>query len=541
MKYDNINIEKKKIGICILLILLIMSAYAQVREFDFLNYDDDKYVTANNKIQEGLTLKNISWALTAEVSGNWHPITLFTHMLDVSLFGFDAGKHHLTNLLFHIANSLLLFWIFNRISPALYQNAFIAALFAIHPLHVESVAWISERKDVLSMFFFMLTLWSYYRYIERPGVKRYLFILFFFILGLASKPMVVTIPFVLLLLDIWPLQRIQFIPNSRSVYSVPIVNLLVEKIPLFLLSTASCIITVSFQKGGEAVASMSRFPFTLRICNALVAYVKYLVKAFWPFDLAIFYPHPGLLPISMTAVSLVILILISFWAVMSIKNYPWFFTGWFWYAGTLVPVIGIVQVGSQAMADRYTYIPSIGIFIIISHGISILISKCTNRSAIAILSFSALIIFTAITWNQAGYFKNSTTLFRHALDITSDNAIAHNNYGEALVKNGMLRKAARHFREATRIDPYSDIAHNNIGNVLAKLGEENKAELHYRKAIQLNPEYADAYNNLGTLMYSKKKVREAIKCFQAAINLDPESYAARHNLNIAIKHVENKK
>jgi len=538
---DQINDKKRfmhvrlKIGISALLILATLVTFGQVIEFEFLNYDDDEYITANKNIQKGFSLENIAWALTAEVSGNWHPFTLFSHMLDYRLFGLDAGKHHLTNLILHMINSLLLFLVFSRISKKIYPSAFIAALFALHPLHVESVAWVSERKDVLSTFFFMLTLWCYYKYIEHPSTKCYLAIVFFFIFGLASKPMLVTVPFVLILLDVWPLKRMSF-SNSTGNY-----ELIIEKIPLFMLSLVSCVITILFQHKGEAVGTVARFPISIRIGNALVAYIEYLKKTFWPFDLAIFYPHTGLPPTAIIIGSLIFLILFSAIAVISLKQFPWLFTGWFWYIGTMFPVIGIVQVGSQAMADRYTYIPLIGIFLILCYGITEFLSKTRTKIVAGVLAVSFITLLMLATWIQTRYFRDSKILFQHALYVTSENAIAHNNLGETLVKNGQMRKALYHFSESIRISPDFDSAHNNMGNILVELGKTEAAEKHYRKAIQLNPNYADALNNLGTLLYSKNHVQEAISCFKSSINLNPDSYVARRNLEIILNRMKHTK
>jgi len=533
---------KIKVATCAVLMFLILVAYLQVSEFAFLNYDDDTYVTANINIQKGLSIDSILWALTAEVSGNWHPITLISHMTDYHVFGLDAGMHHITNLIFHLANSLLLFLVLCRLSPEWFHNAFIAALFAIHPLHVESVAWISERKDVLSTCFFFLTLWSYSRYTDHPGARNYLLIIVFFILGLASKPMLVTLPFILILLDIWPLKRIVFTGSTPDINrESSAFKLLYEKIPLFLLSGISCIITIYFQKGGAAIASTDHFSPASRISNAIVSYVLYLKKALWPFDLSIFYPHPGMPPTPLVAASLVVLLFASIAAFILIKKHPWLFTGWFWYLGTLVPVIGIVQVGSQAMADRYTYIPLIGIFIIISHGLPLIMSKVKNRYAIlATVASFIIVIFTAVTWVQAGYFKNSKTLFQHAIDTGNSSAIIHNNYGEALAEEGRLREAGRHFSRAVQISPFFETAHNNLGNVLTKLGRPEKAEYHYRKAIELDPDFSDAYNNLGILMYSENKIQEAIECFESAIRINPDSSTAKRNLTIVLKKMEEK-
>jgi hypothetical protein len=385
---------QEKWGICLFLVLVAFAVFYRLSGYDFVNFDDDLYVTANSRIQSGLTLKNIEWAFSATEIANWHPVTWISHMLDVQLWGLDSGRHHLVNLIFHIANTLLLFLTLNRMTGALWRSAFVAALFAMHPLNVESVAWVAERKNVLSTFFWMLTVWSYNRYVENPARVKYLAMLLLFMLGLMTKPMLVTLPFVLLLLDYWPLKRVQFASNSISgqlrlkaaarsdcknhphplvaapasflaLQSRSVLYLIRGKIPLLVLSGISCWVTYLVQQGSGAVASMEAIPLTFRVANALVSYVAYMGKMILPFKLAVFYPYPAAIPGWKIAGAGAILILFFglTWKVR--MRHPYVLVGWLWYMGTLVPVIGLVQIGAQAMADRYAYLPLIGLFIAI--------------------------------------------------------------------------------------------------------------------------------------------------------------------------------
>lgn len=367
---------RRNIMVCLILILAIFTVFWQVRSHDFVNYDDDKYVTENRDVKAGLTTQSIIWAFTTTHASNWHPLTWLSHMLDISLFGLNPGWHHLTNLLFHIANTLLLFLILRGMTEEFWKSAFVAALFALHPLHVESVAWIAERKDVLSTFFWMLTILAYAYYVKHPVLRRYLFVLFSFLLGLMSKPMLVTLPFVLLLLDYWPLGRFQMEESGitrnpkkhkskHPEYQKSIALRLVrEKTPFFVLAGFSSIITFIAQQHGGTVRSLEFLPVKTRVANALISYVAYIGKMIWPFNLAVLYPHPGTtLPMWQTILAGLFLLFISYLVIRKVKKLPYLSIGWFWYVGTLVPVIGLVQVGAQSMADRYTYIPLIGLFI----------------------------------------------------------------------------------------------------------------------------------------------------------------------------------
>ena len=371
--------------VCLFLTLIIAAVYFQVRNHEFVDYDDNTYVRINPHIQSGLNREGISWAFTSTRAGNWHPLTWVSHMMDVQLYGMNVGGHHLTNVVFHILNSLLLFLLLRRMTGDIWQGAFVAGLFALHPLHVESVSWISERKDVLSAFFWTMTMWSYVWYVERPGVARYLMILLFFIMGLMSKPMMVTLPFVLLLLDYGPLKRFGFCQSDCGgafFKDSSILYLVWEKTPLFALSGASSVVTYAVQKSEGAVASLNAWPFSLRLENAIVSYAAYLGKMIWPFNLAVLYPYQQRLPWWQVSGAFLLLLAVSLAAVKAGRRCPYFIVGWLWYIGTLVPVIGIVQVGMQAMADRYTYIPLIGLFIIIAWGGYEVFPSCRNKKAV---------------------------------------------------------------------------------------------------------------------------------------------------------------
>ena len=410
-------IKHRDILVCLFLVMATLAVYWQVQNYDFVNFDDNDYVYDNRHVQDGLTLKSIIWAFTNIHASNWHPVTWLSHMMDYQLYGMNPGRHHLTNLLFHIANTLLLFLVFRKMTDSLWQSGFVAALFALHPLHVESVAWVSERKDVLSTFFWMLTMWSYIWYVEHPAVKRYILVVLFFALGLMSKPMLVTLPFVLLLLDFYPLNRFQSQQPKGSANAQQrsiALRLILEKIPLFVLVAMSSAMTFYAQKHGKTVASLEVIPLKSRVANALVSYVSYIIKTIYPSKLAVLYPHPGILPWWQIAGACLLLVTISFLAIRVVKQSPYFVVGWLWYLGTLVPVIGLVQVGIQSMADRYTYVPLIGIFIIIVWGIPELVAQWRYRKiCLATLATVVLTILMAMTWKKVGYWKSSITLFEH--------------------------------------------------------------------------------------------------------------------------------
>jgi tetratricopeptide (TPR) repeat protein len=543
--------------ISIVLIVSTLIAYEQVRYNDFVGYDDYSYVTENPNVTNGISGDSIIWAFTTGYCNNWHPLTWLSHMLDYQLFGLNPAGHHITNLLFHIANTLLLFWVLKRMTGVIWQSAFAAAVFALHPLHVESVAWAAERKDVLSGFFWLLTIAAYTRYAERPSIIRYLPVVLAFCLGLLSKPMVVTLPFVLLLLDWWPLGRKHW---SR---------LIAEKIPLFALAAASSLVTYIVQQQTGAMAGTDLLPVTVRATNALVSYISYIGKTIYPSGLAVFYPHPLKLQIRQPIASAVMLAVISIIVIYLGRRRRYLTVGWLWYLGTLVPVIGLVQVGLQAMADRYTYLPLIGIFIMVSWGAADLTAKWRYRDAV--LRITAIVILAALlicTRTQIHYWQNSLTLFGHALDVTKDNQVMQTNYGNALLENGQLEESVTHFKEALRLRPEDFEAnynlglaflelgkfdeaiacfteslktgdkqykvHSDLGSAYAEKGEFDMAIGHYNEALRLKPDYVKAINNLGSVLKKQGKIDEAIKQWERALQLQPDFANPHYNLGVTM-------
>jgi Flp pilus assembly protein TadD len=529
------------------LIVVTFAVFWPVRNHTFLNYDDYEYVVENSHVKAGLTFKGLIWAFTTTHSNNWHPLTWLSHMLDYELFGLRPGEHHLTNLLFHLTNTLLLFLVFKRMTGGLWESSFVAALFALHPLHVESVAWVAERKDVLSTFFWMLTMWTYIRYTEEPKLKRYLLVLLSFTLGLLSKPMLVTIPFVLLLLDYWPLGRFQFghpsgyhssnphksrkTPDQRSVA----LRLILEKTPFFALTTISSFLTIFAQRSDGVLRSLKVLPLQPRIANSLISYVSYIEKMIWPDSLAIFYPYPNIFPLWQVAGAGLLLTCVSVLAIYSTHKRPYLLVGWLWYLGTLVPVIGLVQVGSQALADRYTYVPLIGLFIMIAWGVpSILKDWCYRRIVLAVLAGLLLSIFMIVTRLQILHWHNSITLFEHALDVTAQNHQAHNILGMALSEQGKIEEAIVHYNEALRIKPDFAKAHNNLGRVLARQGKIQEAIAHYTKALQIDPNYTEVHKNIGRALAREGKIQEAIVHYTEALRIDPHDVEVHNNLGIVL-------
>ncbi len=521
--------------VCLFLIITTLIVYRQLHRYDFVNFDDTKYVTQNVHVQEGITLDGIIWAFTTIHAGNWHPLTWISHMADCRLFGLNPGMHHLTSLFFHIINTLLLFIVFRKMTGRLWESAFVAALFALHPLHVESVAWVSERKDVLSTFFALLTILNYMRYVRQPNVYRYLAVTLFFIFGLMSKPMLVTLPFVLLLLDYWPLNRLQIQPSADSStrQTATVFYLIREKMPLFILVMLSCCVTFYAQKHGGAVKSLDFIPIDARIANTLVAYAAYIGKMIYPFNLAFLYPYPEMIPGWKVAGSGLLLGIISFSAIKTRKQRPYFITGWLWYLGTLVPVIGLVQVGLQSMADRYTYIPLIGLFVIIAWGVPALAAKWrygkiwTGASAVIVLS-----VLMALTVKQAGYWKDSITLFEHAVKITSNNYIAHYNLANVLAKKGRVDGAIPHYLQALKIQPEFADAHNNLANALNMKGKVDDAIYHFSEALRIKPDYEGAHYNLGVALDGQGRTDDAIFHYLQAIKTNPDYVNAHYKLGV---------
>jgi len=515
------------IGVSVFLLGLTWLVFGQTLRYDFVNYDDPSYVYQNTRITSGINFANVAWAFSHIHSENWHPLTTITHMLDCQLHGLNAGWHHFTNVLLHCLAVVLLFVALERMTGALWRSAFVSAVFAVHPLHVESVAWIAERKDVLSAVFFMVTLLAYFHYTRSPSIGRYLIVAIVFALGLMSKPMLVTLPFVLLLLDYWPLGRFD---AHRSNTGRQVLQLVMEKIPLIALSAVSSLITFLAQRG--AIGWTEQLPMSERITNAFVAYVVYIRQMFWPTELAVFYPHPeNRLPIWEVSLALIILVGIMAAAFVLRKRAPYLVTGWLWYLGMLVPVIGLLQVGWQGHADRYTYLPQIGLYIAVTWALTDLIRSWRfQRTA---LSAAALIVIGALSWRgwlQTSYWRDSETLFTHALAVTSNNDVALNNLGIIFLDKGQLDDAISKLQAAIDLRPENAPAHDNLAKALLKKGQVAEAMVHYRKFLELEPANVEARNTLGTALIQQGHIREAIDQWQEVLALQPENGNAASNL-----------
>ena len=551
-------------GVCIFLAAIIWVVFGQTLGHEFVNYDDDLYVYENPAVTRGLTLQGIIWAFTHVHCSNWHPLTWVSHMLDCQFYGLSPGGHHLTNILFHTATAILLFLILRQMTGALWRSAFVAAVFAIHPLRVESVAWVAERKDVLSGLFFMLTIGAYARYAQRrsrvePSSLRsaasgsrepraqsvsaldprlpaldYCLVLLFFALGLMCKPMLVTLPLVLLLLDYWPLVRVAGGGWRVTRFGVQVPqlstlnHLLYEKLPLLGLAVASCAVTIFAQT--KSILPFENMSLSLRMGNASISCVAYLGQMFWPLGLAVLYPFTaGGVGVSEVVLSLVLLAGISTGVFILRRRRPYFLTGWLWYLIMLAPVIGIVQVGAQARADRYTYLPQIGLYLLLTWAAADLCAGWRHRRVV--LGGGSTIILMALIFcarAQTVYWRNSESLWTHTLACTSDNFIGHNNLGTALLKTGNADEAMVHYQMALEINPDYAEAHYNLGYALLKMGNVDEAIAHFQKALQIKPDYAEAHNNLGYALIQKGSVDEAIPHFQKALQIKPD-YADAHN------------
>jgi protein O-mannosyl-transferase len=557
------------LGICGGLFLVTALLYAGILEHGFLNYDDLIYVTDNVHVTSGLSPENLAWAFGSGYAANWHPVTWLSHMLDVQIFGLDPRGHHLVSLVLHALNACLVFLVLNRMTGALWRSALVAALFALHPMHVESVAWVAERKDLLSAFFGLLALLSYQRYTEKPGALRYAALLILFALGLMSKPMLVTLPFLLLLLDFWPLKRWDASsPGDRAATSagrLPLRRLILEKLPLVALSAASSIVTVIVQQKGEAVHTLELTPLSFRIANSLVAYLRYLGKTLWPRDLSVLYPLPKEIPLWLSSGSGLVLVAVSCALFWSARRRPYLLVGWLWFLGTLVPVIGLVQVGRQSMADRYSYLPSLGLFLMAAWGVGELAGRRPKwQRPLAAALLCALAGYGAAAWSYQQKWSDSVTLFSHAISVTDENHYAHyllgnvylaqERYDEALAeydlvlrqeprladawvnagiihaKKGNLDQAARDFSQALAIKPDSPVLQYNLAVSLHKQGNYQEAVSHYLTLLQLDPTNAPGHTNLGSALLSLKRYDEAARHFSEALRLDPSLEAARSGL-----------
>ena len=589
-------LRNRTFQISVFLILSTLVIYWQVGGNEFINYDDNVYITDNPNVKTGLTIENIKWAFTTGYAVNWHPLTWLSHMLDVQLFGLNAGAHHLMSVLFHIVNSILLFLVLKRMTGlpvrlppgtltggqaagrfgpqagGLWQSAVVAALFLLHPLHVESVAWASERKDLISTLFWILTMWAYILYVEQKSMRYYLLVALFLALGLMAKPMLVTLPFVLLLLDVWPLRRFEIKgteekrkgkmrgrSNNQMYWSTGL-RLVLEKLPLFGLAVASSAVTYMVQQS-VAMTFGQQFSFTLRLGNALLSYIDYIRKMLWPSDLALLYVHRAMsldwqvvmLPLSKVGLAFLGLVLVSVIAVRTARRHPYLFVGWLWYVGTLVPVIGLVQVGEQAMADRYTYVPLIGLFIAIAWGVADFAARRRiGRTPIAVASTIVLAVLMVVSWKQIGHWQSSVTIFENTIRSTEVNPVAHYNLGYALHMQGKLNEAIPQYTEALRIVPFYTEAYNmlqsalqaqgdkaklgeaksNYGTALGKQGKFAEAAAMLADALQLNPTLVDAHNNLGIVLAMQGKMDDARAHFTEALRMNPNQGTAHYNLGL---------
>ncbi len=528
---------------------ITLLVYSSVGQHAFISYDDPLYVTSNPRVISGLSWQNVFWALTALDIGNWHPLTWLSHLLDVELFGLSAAGHHWISAGIHAANAALLFWVLNSMTKVVWPSAFVAALFALHPINVESVAWVAERKNLLCTFFALLTIRAYSHYVRRPGWKQYALVLFAFALGLMSKPMVVTLPFVLLLLDFWPLQR--WLPDQAypEIYrrrkvakkreNAPVaghhlwVKLILEKVPLFALAAVDSWITVHAQRLSSDLRSMDSLSFGVRLANAVVAYMGYLTKMVWPSNLAVFYPHPGSsLPTGLVISSSVGLIGLTVLLIWQARKFNYLGLGWLWYLGTLFPVIGIVQIGDQAMADRYAYIPLIGVFILIVWSIKEARDHYGwNGNGLAYAGVGVLFVMSLVTMQQLSHWKDSQSLFEHALISTKNNYVAHDNLGFALREQGRMEEAIDHFSKAVETNPNTNgVQRHNLVNAMLNLavtlqesGRLGEATQIIRHALEMNPFSALAYNNLGSILSQQGKREEALAAYRRALELKPET------------------
>jgi Tfp pilus assembly protein PilF len=531
----------------VLLALVTMALYWPATGHDFTDLDDGQYVLENTHVTSALTLENARWALGSGYASNWHPVTWLSHMLDCQLFGLKPWGHHLTNVLLHALNAMLVFALLQQMTGARWRSLFVAALFAVHPLRVESVAWVAERKDVLSAFFGLLALLFYARYArqrlalhDQPSTINYGLALFFFALGLMSKPMLVTWPFVMLLLDYWPLKRNaeRGMRNAElgaggtgQGRTLPWMKLVWEKAPFFALAAAASVVTFLVQKRGGALGPGEAVPLGARGGNALISYCRYLGKLFWPTDLAVFYPHPGQWPLGKVLLAGGLILGVSVLLFAQRRRSPFLPMGWLWFCGTLVPVIGLVQVGTQAMADRYTYVPVIGLIVAMVWGLEGLAKGGRYQQiALSVGGSVAIVLCLALTRQQLGHWKDSEALSRHALKVTENNYRAHKMVGDALAKKGQTDEAISQLQEALRLKPDYDNAHNSLGSALAMKGQIDEAISQFQETLRLKPDHAGAHYNLGNALAKKGQTDEAISQFREAIRLKPADADLRDNL-----------
>jgi tetratricopeptide (TPR) repeat protein len=559
-----------KVLIGIVLFIMTFAVYRQVINYEFITFDDDIYVTDNSTVKKGISLSGVLWAFKftdGKSQAYWHPVTWLSHMFDCQMFDINAGMHHLTSLLLHAANSILLFYILSSATGDLWRSAFVAALFALHPVNVDSVAWIAERKNILSMFFWMLTMLSYVYYTRRPDIIRYFVSILLFALGLLSKPVLVTLPFALLLFDYWPLERFEL--RHPGLQKRLIFNIILEKTPFFILSFVSVYLSsVSLRRIGN-LSSVDLIPMNLRLENAIVSYAAYIGKMVWPSGLSIYYPFPASIAVWKIIASLIMLVSVTVFVLFKMSRFRFLGTGWFWFIGTLVPVSGIVQGGLwPMMADRWAYIPYIGLFVIVSWGGYELLNKYRLKNILAAAtSLTILFGLSGATSVQVKYWQNSESLYKHALEVGPANPVMLNNMGNALVKESKLSEAVSYYKEALLLKPdyakaltnlatafyklgridesvryYSEAlrywpnyykAHNNLGCVLQELGKDKDAMFHFLEALRINPDYDEAHYNLGLLLFRQGRIEQAVSHYAKAVSLNPYYAEAHNNLGLA--------
>lgn len=523
--------KRRTLLLSLLLVLVVFGVFLPATRNDFTSYDDPLYVSANSHVQHGLTWAGIKWAFRCTGgTANWHPLTWLSHMLDCQVFGLRPWGHHLTSIVLHSANALLLFFLLRAMTGAIWRSAVVAALFGLHPIHVESVAWVAERKDVLSACFWLLTFWFYCIYAKKPALRPrrafYALSLVCFVLGLMSKPMLVTVPFVLLLLDYWPLRRLE--PSTVR-------RLIIEKIPFFGISTVISINTFLIQKESGEMSMVGTLPFVWRLENAIISYARYLGKIFWPVDLAVFYPHPGHWPPGSVLAATVVVAAVSVLMLVMGRRHRYLPVGWFWFLGTLVPVIGLVQVGAQSMADRYIYMPSVGIFLVLVWGACDLAERWPKAAGIETVSAAVVLaLCSVLTIHQISYWQNSTTLFKRAASVTKDNWRALNNLGAALLHDGRLDEAEKVLQEAALLNPGDASVHNNLAGVLMRQRRFEEAIEELRKVLSFRPTEVTARVNLGAVLVNRGRFAEAIPYLEAAVKLAPKNSAGHDMLGIAL-------
>jgi tetratricopeptide (TPR) repeat protein len=542
---------RKEIVLCLLLAISTLAVYGQVINHEFVSYDDDYYVTENPIVKSGWTLNGVAWAFKTKHHSHWHPLTWLSHMTDCQFFGLAPAGHHLTSLLIHIANTILLFLVLRRMTGATLSSGFAAALFALHPLHVESVAWVADRKDVLCALFWLLAIVAYSYYAEKPGVTRYSLVLLAWSLGLMAKPMVVTLPLILLLMDYWPLRRLR-VSHLRGNGNTtadgfsnlvcplkPARVLILEKLPFLLLVAASVVVTVSFMRIDDKTLTLAVwdiYPTKTSVTNAMVSYVSYIGKMLWPTSLAIPYPQRGWLAGWQVGGAAALILSVSILVLRVGPKHPYLPVGWLWYLVSLTPVIGLVTLGPVIMADRYTYIPLIGLFIMISWGVPDALKSWRFGNLVVNISAGVILLsLMTLTWFQVSHWNNSFALFTNSVKRTARNSVAYNNLGVALEKRGHTDDAIKHYREALRIKPNSAEAHNNLGVALEKRGHTDDAIKHYREALRIKPDYEQAHNNLGIALQTKGHIDDAIKHYREAIWIKPDYEKSYYNLGVALQ------